>query len=158
MVLLGVAITEVRLNKGVKAMYILKAQNTFDSAHFLSNYSGKCKNIHGHTWKVEAEVKAESLIDSGEYKGMIVDFSDLKKDLKQVLDYFDHALIVEEGSMRKETLENIIEDGFKVVTVDFRSTAENFSKYFFDKLQDMGYSVKRVTVFETPTNSATYER
>ena len=139
-------------------MYILKAQNTFDSAHFLSNYKGKCKNIHGHTWTVHAEVKSETLIESGEYRDMVVDFGDLKKDLKELLDYFDHALIVEEGSMRKETLENIIEDGFKVININFRSTAENFSKYFFDKLEEKGYSVKRVTVFETPTNSATYER
>lgn len=139
-------------------MYILKAEKAFDSAHFLSNYDGKCSNIHGHTWHVHAEVKSETLIDSGNYKGMVVDFGDLKNDLKEIVDYFDHALIVEEGSMRKETLQNIIEDGFKVIIINFRSTAENFSKYFFKKLEDRGYSVKRVTVFETPTNSATYER
>ena len=139
-------------------MYILKAEKAFDSAHFLSNYDGKCSNIHGHTWHVHAEVKSETLIDSGNYKGMVVDFGDLKNDLKEIVDYFDHALIVEEGSMRKETLQNIIEDGFKVIIINFRSTAENFSKYFFEKLEGRGYSVKRVTVFETPTNSATYER
>ncbi|AFS79598.1 6-carboxy-5,6,7,8-tetrahydropterin synthase QueD [Gottschalkia acidurici 9a] len=139
-------------------MYILKAQNTFDSAHFLSNYNGKCRNIHGHTWTVHAEVGSETLKESGEFKGMVTDFGDLKKDLKEMLDYFDHALIIEENSLRKETLENIVQDGFKVITIDFRSTAENFSKYFYDKLEEKGYNVRKITVFETPTNSATYER
>lgn len=139
-------------------MYILKAEKTFDSAHFLSNYDGKCRNIHGHTWKVIVEVKQEELIKTGSFKDMIVDFGALKEDLKEEVDYFDHSLIIEEGTMREETLKNLIEDGFKITVVKFRSTSENFTKYFFDKLEKRGYQVKSVTVFETPTNSARYER
>lgn len=138
-------------------MYILKAEKTFDSAHFLSNYDGKCSNIHGHTWKVVVEVKKEELIKSGPFKDMIVDFGDLKEDLKKEVDYFDHSLIIEEGTMREETLRNLIEDGFKITIVKFRTTSENFTKYFFDKLEKRGHEVKSVTVFETPTNSARYE-
>lgn len=138
-------------------MFILKAEHSFDSAHFLSNYEGKCSNIHGHRWRVIIEVQSEVLNNDGQLGGMVVDFGDLKKDVKQIADYFDHALIIQENTMRKETLDNLIEDGFKIVTVDFRTTAENFSAYFYNYMKEKGYNVKSATVYETPTNSATYE-
>ena len=51
-------------------MYLLKTKAAFDSAHFLSGYNGKCSNIHGHRWTVEACVCSEKLIDKGEKRGM----------------------------------------------------------------------------------------
>jgi len=138
-------------------MYILKSEHSFDSAHFLSEYKGKCANIHGHRWKVEVEVQSETLMKSGQLSGMIIDFGDLKKDVKTMVDYYDHALIIEEGSMRGETLNCIKQDGFNVIMVSFRTTAENFAAFFFKQMKDKGYSVKRTTVYETPTNSASYE-
>ena len=138
-------------------MYILKSEHSFDSAHFLSGYEGKCANIHGHRWKVEVEVQSETLLKSGQLSGMIVDFGDLKKDVKAMVDFYDHALIIEEGSMRSETLNFIKEDGFNVLMVDFRTTAENFAAFFFKLMKDKSYNVKSTTVYETPTNSATYE-
>lgn len=138
-------------------MYILKSEHSFDSAHFLSEYKGKCANIHGHRWKVEVEVQSETLMKSGQLSGMIIDFGDLKKDVKTMVDYYDHALIIEEGSMRGETLNCIKQDGFNVIMVNFRTTAENFAAFFFKQMKDKGYSVKRTTVYETPTNSASYE-
>ncbi len=62
-------------------MYILKAEHSFDSAHFLAGYEGKCGNIHGHRWKVKIQVQAESLVQGGQLDGMIIDFGDLKKML-----------------------------------------------------------------------------
>lgn len=138
-------------------MYILKAEHSFDSAHFLSGYEGKCSNIHGHRWKVEVEVQSESLVKGGQLDGMIIDFGDLKKDVKAMADSYDHALIVQEGTMRDATLNCIKEDGFNVIIVDFRPTAENFAAFFFKLMKDKGYNVKRTTVYETPTNSASYE-
>lgn len=138
-------------------MYILKVEHSFDSAHFLANYKGKCGNIHGHRWRVEVEIIAEELVESGQLEGMIIDFGDLKKDVKEYLDYYDHSLIIQEGSMRKELLDLLIEDNFKVIVVPFRTTAENFSKFFYEGIKEKGYTVKRVTVYETPTNSAAYE-
>ncbi|MCM8710917.1 6-carboxytetrahydropterin synthase QueD [Clostridium sp. SYSU_GA19001] len=138
-------------------MYILKAEHSFDSAHFLAGYKGKCGNIHGHRWKVEVEVQSEKLVDSGQLKGMVVDFGDLKKDVKAMVDYYDHALIIEDKTMRDETLNCLEKDGFKVLKVKFRPTAENFSAFFFKQMKDKGYNVKRVTVYETPANSAVYE-
>jgi len=138
-------------------MYILKAEHSFDSAHFLANYVGKCGNIHGHRWKVEIEVQSETLIESGQLEGMVVDFGDLKKDVKALIDFYDHALIIQEGTMRKETLACIKEDSFKVIEVTFRPTAENFAAFFYNIMKEKGYNVKRATVYETPTNSAVYE-
>lgn len=138
-------------------MYIIKVEHSFDSAHFLAGYSGKCANIHGHRWRVEVEVSAKDLIKDGQNLGMVVDFSDLKRDVKEVLDYYDHSLIIEEGTMKMETLKCLKEDGFCVIDVKFRPTAENFSRFFYDRICEKGYQVRRVTVYETPSNSATYE-
>lgn len=139
-------------------MYVIKVEHSFDSAHFLAEYSGKCSNIHGHRWRVEVEVASPELIQAGINKGMIADFSDLKCDVKEILDYYDHSLIIEEGTLRKETLKCLEEDNFRVVAVKFRPTAENFSRYFYDAVSEKGYSVRRVTVYETPSNSASYEK
>jgi len=138
-------------------MYLIKVEDSFDSAHFLAGYCGKCSNIHGHRWRVEVEVSASELIQGGQNKGMVVDFSDLKSDLKEILDYYDHALIIEEGSLRAETLKCLIEDGFRVIELKFRPTAENFSFYLYSRICEKGYHTRRVTVYETPTNCASYE-
>lgn len=138
-------------------MYILQAEQSFDSAHFLSGYKGKCANIHGHRWRVIAEVKSEKLLQGGQLDGMVVDFKDLKGDLKAIVDYYDHSLVIQKGTMREQTLNCIVEDGFKVIDVDFRPTAENFSYHFYKILEEKGYDVKRVSVYETPTNCAIYE-
>ncbi|MGM0509291.1 MAG: 6-carboxytetrahydropterin synthase QueD [Fusobacteriota bacterium] len=139
-------------------MYTLKTKNHFDSAHFLADYNGKCQNIHGHRWEVEVEIQSKDVIKSGSKKGMVVDFGDIKDDLKKEADYFDHSLVIEKGTMRKKTLECLIEDSFKIIEVNFRPTAENFAKNFFDKLENLGYNVRKVTVYETPKNCATYQK
>ena len=138
-------------------MYILKAEHSFDSAHFLAGYEGKCANIHGHRWKVEIEVCSDSLTAGGQLDGMVVDFSDLKKDVKEMADSCDHALLVQRGTMRENTLQCLKEDGFNIIELDFRPTAENFSAFFFHEMKSRGYNVKRATVYETPSNCATYE-
>jgi len=139
-------------------MYILKAEHHFDSAHFLKGYQGKCANIHGHRWRVVAEVEGDKLFSEGQLRDMVVDFGDLKRDIKKMVDHYDHSLIIEAGSMRKETLSFLIEDGFNIIEVDFRPTAERFASKFYEELENMGYRVKRIHVYETPTNCALYER
>ncbi len=138
-------------------MYILTAEHSFDSAHFLKGYQGKCSNIHGHRWRVVAEVEGERLFSEGQLRDMVVDFGDLKKDVREMVDYYDHSLIIETGSMREETLSFLKEDGFEIIEVEFRPTAERFSRKFYETLEDKGYHVRRVSVYETPTNCAIYE-
>ncbi|MCI9408993.1 MAG: 6-carboxytetrahydropterin synthase QueD [Oscillospiraceae bacterium] len=137
-------------------MYILKAEAAFDSAHFLSGYKGKCANLHGHRWVISAEIASENLIADGQCRGMVTDFGDIKRDLKNLADEFDHAFIYENGTLKSAAVAVLNEENFRLIEVDFRPTAENFAKYFYDRLSRMGYSVRSVTVYETPNNSATY--
>lgn len=138
-------------------MHILRVSESFDSAHFLSGYQGKCQNIHGHRWTVEVEVQSETLKKEGHLKGMVVDFGDLKKDLKNIVKVLDHSLMIQKGTMREETLKCLYEDNFKISVFDFRTTAEEFSKYFYELFNKKDYDVKRVSVYETPNNVAIYE-
>ncbi len=137
-------------------MYILKTQHEFDAAHFLKGYDGKCSNIHGHRWKVVAEVGSETLKTEGNTRGMVVDFSELKHDLKEMVDYFDHKLIIEEGSLKESTIKALLDEEFVLISLPIRPTAENFSRYFYEELKKKGYLVVAVTVYETPKNCATY--
>lgn len=134
-------------------MYTVRTEECFDSAHFLAGYDGKCKNIHGHRWRVVLEVSKENLDDGG----MVIDFTDLKHELKNFADTLDHEFIIEKGSLRYETHKALLEDDFKIVEVDFRPTAENFAKYIFDEFKNKGYDVRAVEVYETPKNCARYE-
>lgn len=138
-------------------MYKLKVKAAFDSAHFLSGYNGKCANIHGHRWTVEVEIKGEELQQSGEKRGMLIDFGDLKKTVKELADSFDHALIYESGSLRESTLTALAEENFRLIEVPFRPTAENFTKHFYGILSGQGFEISTVTVYETPDNCAVYE-
>ncbi len=139
-------------------MYILKTEAAFDSAHFLAGYDGKCSNLHGHRWVISAEIKSEKLHESGQLRGMVTDFGDIKKDLKDLADSFDHAFIYEKNSLKSETVSALKSENFKLIEVDFRPTAENFAEYFFNCLENMNYSVRSVTVYETPNNCAIYTK
>ncbi|MCI5862496.1 MAG: 6-carboxytetrahydropterin synthase QueD [Lachnospiraceae bacterium] len=133
-------------------MYIVKTEAAFDSAHFLSRYNGKCKNIHGHRWRVVIEIAGDSLDD-----GMVVDFTDIKAALKALADNLDHSLVIEKDTLKPQTFECLSDEGFRIITIDFRPTAENFAKYFYDEIKSKGYNIRAAEVYETPNNCARYE-
>ena len=87
---------------------------SFDAAHFLPNYEGKCRNMHGHHWKVEVAVEGE--VDKE--TGIVVDFILLKRLLQEkVIDRFDHKLI--NDTIENPTAENIasyIKNEFEFIT------------------------------------------
>jgi 6-pyruvoyltetrahydropterin/6-carboxytetrahydropterin synthase len=139
-------------------MYSITTEASFDAAHFLKNYNGKCKNIHGHRWRIIVEVQSENLKTDVQEYGMITDFGDLKRDLKELADKFDHTFIYEKDSLKKELVEMLKLEDFALNEVDFRPTAENFSKYIFDEMTKRGYDVAKVSVYETPNNLASYSR
>lgn len=141
--------------KGI-GMYLLKTEQSFDSAHFLADYDGKCRNIHGHEWRVEIEVRRESLDNGGQTRDMLFDFGLLKKDLKKETDALDHCFIIEKGSLRRSTIEALREERFNIVEFPFRPTAERLAKYFYDRMSSYGYDVHSATVYETPQNCAVY--
>lgn len=138
-------------------MYYLRTSASFDSAHFLAGYEGKCANIHGHRWTVEVVVESAELIGSGDKRGMVIDFGDLKKAVRALADEYDHALIYEDGSLRPATVAALEAESFRLIPVDFRPTAENFARSFCERLTGEVLPVKSVTVYETPENCAVYE-
>ena len=137
-------------------MFLLKTSASFDSAHFLCGYNGKCANIHGHTWRIEVTVGDERLVESGEKRGMVIDFSDLKDAVRTLAKDFDHTLIFEKGSLKASTVDALKSEGFSLKEVPFRPTAENFARHFYGVLSKK-LPVKRVAVYETPGNCAEYE-
>lgn len=119
-------------------MYCLRVFDYFSSAHFLDGYDGKCEALHGHNWKVEAEVEGEKL----DNVGMLIDFKDLKGGLKNILNELDHCLL------------NDIE-----VFKNSNPSAELIAKYIYNKLQEQmpaGIKVSRISVWESERSQAIY--
>lgn len=149
--------------------YFLEGEESFDSSHFLRGHRGKCKNLHGHRWKIQYGLKAEELIKDGSSKGMIIDFSDIKAIIKAYFEKYDHGflLTVDNNPVPKEE-ENFIKAciamDFKIIKLPCRTTAENMSKLFFyeignllkEEVKDNNFSLSYITVYETPNNKATY--
>lgn len=75
---------------------------SFDAAHYLPNYKGKCRNMHGHTWRVEVAI--EGGVDPK--TGMVLDFADLKLLLLPLKDVLDHQ-VLNESVLENPTAENI---------------------------------------------------
>ena len=94
--------------------------------------------------------------NSAKYTLFTKHFGNLKKDLKVLCDYFDHSLIYETGSLKAETVAALQNEDFHLEEVSFRPTAENMARYFHEKIKALGYNMHAVTVYETPTNGATY--
>jgi 6-pyruvoyltetrahydropterin/6-carboxytetrahydropterin synthase len=138
-------------------MYYLTAEAAFDSAHFLHGHQGKCSNLHGHRWRIIAKIAGEALQDDIESGGMLIDFSELKQEVRSLADNLDHRLLIEEGTLKSETVETLKQEGFELVTLSFRPTAENLAKYLFDTLKATGFPMYSMTVYETPDNCAIYE-
>ncbi|MDR1674236.1 MAG: 6-carboxytetrahydropterin synthase [Oscillospiraceae bacterium] len=132
-------------------MYKIEVQTAFDSAHFLYGHGGKCRNIHGHRWTVIAGVSSDTLSD-----GMVTDFSELKSELNRLADRLDHRLIYQDGTLKSSTVAALESENFSLVKMDFRPTAENFAKYFYDCLVSAGFRTAAVKVYETPGNMAEY--
>lgn len=137
-------------------MYGLKTESSFDAAHFLHEYHGKCENLHGHRWRVVAYLEQSELQDSGDMKNMVVDFGVFKQALRDLTEAWDHTFIVEEGSLMPRTLDCLHDEGFTLTMVPFRTTAENFARYFFEQLKAQKLPVSQVDVYETPNNCAIY--
>ena len=139
-------------------MYGLKTESSFDVAHFLTDYHGKCENLHGHRWRVVAVIATDELQETGTCKDMVMDFGDFKRILRQLTEELDHSFIVEEGSLKPQTMECLKEEGFTLSVMPFRTTAENLARYFWQRLDDAGVPILTVEVYETPNNCAIYER
>ncbi|MBO8167587.1 MAG: 6-carboxytetrahydropterin synthase QueD [Thermoanaerobacteraceae bacterium] len=119
-------------------MYILTVRKSFDAAHLLKNYQGKCANLHGHTWSVEVGVRGDKLNS----QGMLVDFRHLKSLVNDLIKRYDHVYLNEMPEFSEQN-----------------PTAENIAGTIFREMQGKlpsGVVVDYVRVWESPETSATY--
>lgn len=100
---------------------------TFETAHVLYNYDGKCKNMHGHSYKLFVSVKGTPITDLDNVKnGMVMDFGDLKSIVNsQIIDQWDHAVMLNGLSPHKILGENLEKEGHKVIYCNYQPTCEN---------------------------------
>lgn len=124
----------------------------FDAAHVLTNHQGLCKNLHGHTYRVDVTVSQVA----GDMSDMVIDFKDLKSIATQVIcDRFDHAFIYNLQSSGEREIADVVEkNGMRTVALPFRSTAENLARYFFAELKPHIEGLSCVRVWETADSSA----
>lgn len=139
-------------------MYGLNTEASFDSAHFLTDYYGKCENLHGHRWRVEVTLEQHELQADGTMRDMVLDFGVFKKAVRGLAEELDHTFLVEEGSLKPETIAALESEGFSLTVLPFRTTAENLARYIFDRLEADGFPVYEVEVDETPNNRAYYRK
>ena len=135
-------------------------QFSFETGHALYGYDGKCKNVHGHSYKLSVTVIGSPIADTNHVKyGMVIDFGDLKSIVKkQIIEVFDHALVLNEDApySKSEVIANEFE---KVILVPFQPTCENLLLHFVDILKDKftpETQLLSITLKETPTSSASW--
>lgn len=123
--------------KNKKVIRITKIFN-FETAHALWNYDGKCKNIHGHSYKLFVTLKGKPIQDPNDKKnGMLIDFGDLKEIINEIIiKVFDHAVLLNANSPHKNLGEELIQLGHKVVFTDYQPTCENMLYDFAEKIQN----------------------
>ena len=137
-------------------MYCLQAEAAFDSAHFLTDYYGKCENLHGHRWRVVVTIGQEHLQTEGTMKDMVLDFGEFKRAVRALADSLDHTFLLEEGSLKPATIAALEAEGFSLTILPFRTTSENLARWFYDRLREQGLPVLEVECDETPNNRAIY--
>lgn len=120
-------------------MFELSIKGDFAAAHQLHGYQGNCKELHGHTWKVEAVIEGDQL-DS---IGMLMDFKVAKIKLKEILSTIDHVYLNNLPAFQKNN-----------------PTTEHLAKYIFEEFSKACHplKVKRVQVWESETASVVYYR
>ncbi len=116
-------------------MYEIEVFLSFSAAHKLRGYKGKCENVHGHNWKVGVKVASDKLSKIG----IVRDFKDVKKTLKDVLQELDHKDLNSVAYFKKAN-----------------PTSENLTKYIYEKLRKKRLPVSSVSVWEADDSKATY--
>jgi len=137
-------------------MYALQTEACFDSAHFLTDYYGKCENLHGHRWRIVVTIEQEELQTEGTMRDMVLDFGVFKRSVRALAASLDHTFLVEEGSLKPATIAALEAEGFSLTILPFRTTAENLARYVAEQLVSQGLPVSEVECDETPNNRAIY--
>lgn len=129
----------------------------FEMAHVLAGHDGLCKNIHGHSYKLYVTLTGEPKNNPGASDdGMLMDFSELKKLVNsQIMDTFDHALVINQKAPYAHTLSDLPFERIKLVP--FQPTCENLILYFAKLLVPKlpaDIRLNRLRLFETETSYA----
>ena len=109
---------------------------SFETGHALYGYDGKCRNVHGHSYKLSVTVIGKPISEVGAVKlGMVIDFGDLKKIVKEeVVDPFDHATVFNKNTPHIELAHELESRGHKVILADYQPTSENMVIDFAQKI------------------------
>lgn len=112
-------------------------QFSFETGHALYGYDGKCRNVHGHSYKLSVTVIGEPITDSSHVKfGMVIDFSDLKKIVKEeIVDVFDHATVFNKNTPHVELAKELSDRGHSVLLADYQPTSEMMVIDFAEKIK-----------------------
>lgn len=113
-------------------------QFSFETGHALYGYDGKCKNVHGHSYKLSVTVIGVPISDRSNVKfGMVIDFGDLKKIVKEeIVDVFDHATVFNQTTPHIELAQELQKRGHHVILVDYQPTSENMVVDFAQKIKN----------------------
>ncbi len=113
-------------------------QFSFETGHALYGYNGKCKNIHGHSYQLYVTVIGKPISNSNHVKfGMVIDFSDLKKIIKEeIVDVFDHATVFNKNTPHVELAKELADRGHDVILVDYQPTSEMMVIDFAEKIKN----------------------
>ena len=133
---------------------------TFEAAHALEGYDGKCRHIHGHSYKLSVTVCGSPVSDDSDPKtGMTIDFGVLKSIVnEEIVDRFDHAFIIRRGESADRTLRHLLDERFgNIIETDYRPTCENMLVDFATRLRGRmpaGVSLHSLRLDETATSYA----
>lgn len=113
-------------------------QFSFETGHALYGYDGKCKNVHGHSYKLSVTVSGKPISDNTNVKfGMVIDFGDLKKIVKEeIVDVFDHATVFNKNTPHVELASELKNRGHHIILVDYQPTSEMMVIDFAKKIKD----------------------
>jgi 6-pyruvoyltetrahydropterin/6-carboxytetrahydropterin synthase len=112
-------------------------QFSFETGHALYGYDGKCKNVHGHSYKLSVTVIGKPILDANNVKfGMVIDFTDLKAIVREeIVDLFDHATVFNQNTPHVELAKELSTRGHHVILVDYQPTSENMVVDFASKIK-----------------------
>ncbi len=127
----------------------------WEMAHRLPFHNGRCKNLHGHSYRAVIEFDGDQLTD-----GMLIDFYDIFNIVNPIIDKMDHSILVD--SSDKELLEIANQINDRVVVVDFPTTVENISRFIVEEITKSNLPQKLnlilVRVYETVDSYAEYQK
>lgn len=134
----------------------------WDMGHRVPNHRSKCRNPHGHRYRLELTVAGPICEAVGESdEGMVMDLGDVKAIMREAVhDVLDHGFMVhEDDTVMRRFFETNADQEFRVIIVPFVPTVERISEWCGRQLRanlPAGLDIVNVRVFETPNSWADY--